>query len=135
MQRDGALAIAIGRSHALAVSRAARPFSPVERDLLEHLAAQAAVSLENLRLEELMRRTSAELRAILEGVADAVAAEDPKAIWSTSTRPRSGCWAGRTSSARGSGSPPTCCRGGVCSRARRPIRWSFATRASRAGRA
>jgi serine phosphatase RsbU (regulator of sigma subunit) len=52
-------------------------FSPVERDLLEHLAAQAAVSLENLRLEELMRRTSAELRAILEGVADAVAAEDP----------------------------------------------------------
>ena len=35
------------------------------------------MSLENLRLEELMRRTSAELRAILEGVADAVAAEDP----------------------------------------------------------
>ena len=53
------------------------PFSAVERDLLEHLAAQAAVSLENLRLEELMRRTEAELRAILEGVADAVAAEDP----------------------------------------------------------
>ena len=61
----------------LAVARAARPFDAVERDLLEHLAAQAAVSLENLRLEELMRRTEAELRAILEGVADAVAAEDP----------------------------------------------------------
>ena len=61
----------------LAVARAAAPFSAVERDLLEHLAAQAAVTLENLRLEELMRRTEAELRAILEGVADAVAAEDP----------------------------------------------------------
>ena len=36
------------------------------------------MTLENLRLEELMRRTSAELRAILEGVADAVAAEDPE---------------------------------------------------------
>jgi serine phosphatase RsbU (regulator of sigma subunit)/PAS domain-containing protein len=75
--QQGALAIAVGRSHLLAVARAATPFSPVERDLLEHLAAQAAVSLENLRLEGLMRRTSAELRAILEGVADAVAAEDP----------------------------------------------------------
>jgi PAS domain-containing protein len=77
VQRDGALAIGVGRGHVLAVARSSRPFSPVERDLLEHLAAQAAVSLENLRLEELMRRTSAELRAILEGVADAVAAEDP----------------------------------------------------------
>ncbi|HEY6890239.1 MAG TPA: SpoIIE family protein phosphatase, partial [Solirubrobacter sp.] len=76
--RDGALAIAVGLSHVLAVARPGTPFSPVERDLLEHLAAQAAVSLENLRLEELMRRTSAELRAILEGVADAVAAEDPE---------------------------------------------------------
>ena len=74
---DGALAIGVGHSHVLAVARAARPFYAVERDLLEHLAAQAAVSLENLRLEELMRRTEAELRAILEGVADAVAAEDP----------------------------------------------------------
>ena len=74
---DGALAIAVGLSHVLAVARPAKDFSSVERDLLEHLAAQAAVSLENLRLEELMRRTSAELRAILEGVADAVAAEDP----------------------------------------------------------
>ncbi len=61
----------------LAVARSGRRFDAVERDLLEHLAAQAAVSLENLRLEELMRRKEAELRAILEGVADAVAAEDP----------------------------------------------------------
>ena len=74
---DGALAIAVGHSHVLSVARSGAPFSPVERDLLEHLAAQAAVSLENLRLEELMRRTEAELRAILEGVADAVAAEGP----------------------------------------------------------
>ena len=74
---DGALAIAVGHSHVLSVARSGAPFSAVERDLLEHLAAQAAVSLENLRLEELMRRTEAELRAILEGVADAVAAEDP----------------------------------------------------------
>ncbi len=76
-QRNGALAIAVGHSHVLAVARAGAPFSPVERDLLEHLAAQAAVALENLLLEDLMRRTSAELRVILEGVTEAVAAEDP----------------------------------------------------------
>ena len=35
------------------------------------------MTLENLRLEELMRRKEAELRAILEGVADGIAAEDP----------------------------------------------------------
>ncbi|HEX6026332.1 MAG TPA: SpoIIE family protein phosphatase [Solirubrobacter sp.] len=75
---DGALAVGVGHSHVLAVLRAGRRFDAVERDLLEHLAAQAAVSLENLHLEELMRRTEAELRAILEGVADAVAAEDPE---------------------------------------------------------
>ena len=62
----------------LAVLRAGASFSAVERDLLEHLAAQAAVALENLLLEDLMRRTSAELRVILEGVAEAVAAEDPE---------------------------------------------------------
>ena len=73
----------------LAVARERAPFSPVERDLIEHLAAQAAVSLENLRLGELMRRTEAELRAILEGVADAVVAEDPAGPdSSTATRPR-----------------------------------------------
>ena len=73
-----ALAIGVGHSHVLAVMRAESPFSAVERDLLEHLAAQAAVTLENLRLEELMRRKEAELRAILEGVADGIAAEDPE---------------------------------------------------------
>ncbi|MDA0179497.1 SpoIIE family protein phosphatase [Solirubrobacter phytolaccae] len=72
-----ALAIGVGHSHVLAVMREGSPFSAVERDLLEHLAAQAAVTLENLRLEELMRRKEAELRAILEGVADAIAAEGP----------------------------------------------------------
>jgi PAS domain-containing protein len=71
-----ALAIGVGHNHVLAVLRAASPFSTVERDLLEHLAAQAAVTLENLRLEELMRRKEAELRTILEGVTDAIAAED-----------------------------------------------------------
>ncbi len=76
--QDNALAIGVGHSHVLAVTRAARTFDAVERDLLEHLAAQAAVSLENLHLEVLMRRSEAELRAILEGVADAVAAEDPE---------------------------------------------------------
>jgi serine phosphatase RsbU (regulator of sigma subunit) len=55
--RGPALAIGIGHSHALAVVREA-PFDTVERDLLEHLAAQAAVSLENLRLEELMWRSA-----------------------------------------------------------------------------
>ncbi len=72
-----ALAIGVGHDHVLAVMRSAAPFSAVERDLLEHLAAQAAVTLENLRLEELMRRKEAELRTILEGVTDAIAAEDP----------------------------------------------------------
>jgi PAS domain S-box-containing protein len=60
----------------LAVARAGNPFSPAERELLDHLAAQAAVSLENLRLHEGMRKVGAELRAILAGVADAVTAED-----------------------------------------------------------
>src|SRR4051794_16769473 len=72
-----ALALALGSEHVLSVARESAPFSPVERDLIEHLSAQAAVSLENLRLSELMRHTEAELRAILEGVADAVVAEDP----------------------------------------------------------
>jgi GAF domain-containing protein len=60
----------------LTVARAGPAFSPAERDLLEHLAAQATVSLENLRLQELMHKTEQELRAILEGVADGVTAED-----------------------------------------------------------
>jgi PAS domain-containing protein len=77
LQRGPALALAVGSRHVLAVARMAAHFSPVERDLIEQLAAQAAVALENLYLGELMRHTEAELRAILEGVADAVVAEDP----------------------------------------------------------
>jgi PAS domain S-box-containing protein len=65
-----------GRRDLLAVARAGPAFSPAERELLEHLAAQATVSLENLRLQELMHKTEQELRAILEGVADGVTAED-----------------------------------------------------------
>jgi PAS domain S-box-containing protein len=61
----------------LTVGRAGGAFSIQERELLEHLAVQAAVSLENLRLHELMRKTEAEVRAILEGVADSVFAENP----------------------------------------------------------
>jgi PAS domain-containing protein len=76
-QQGSALALAVGSRHVLSIAREHAPFSPVERDLIEHLAAQAAVSLENLYLGELMRHTEAELRAILEGVADAVVAEDP----------------------------------------------------------
>ncbi len=77
-----ALAVLVGPSgshalrHRLTVARQGPAFSSVERELLEHLAAQAAVSLENLHLHELMRETEADLRAILEGVADAVTAED-----------------------------------------------------------
>jgi PAS domain-containing protein len=76
-QQGPALALAVGSRHVLSVARESEPFSPVERDLIEHLCAQAAVSLENLYLGELMRHTEAELRAILEGVADAVVVEDP----------------------------------------------------------
>jgi PAS domain S-box-containing protein len=61
----------------LTVGRVGAGFSRAERELLEHLAAQAAVSLENLRLHELMRKTEEELLAILEGVADAVTVEEP----------------------------------------------------------
>jgi PAS domain S-box-containing protein len=77
-----ALAIPLGARHpdrgeCLTVGRVGAPFTPAERELLEHLAAQAAVSLENLRLQALMSRTQEELRAILEGVADGVTAQDP----------------------------------------------------------
>src|SRR4051812_48148979 len=65
------------RNGFLTLSRTGTPFSAAERELLEHLVAQAAVSLENLRLQELMRKVEEELRTILEGVADGVTAEDP----------------------------------------------------------
>jgi PAS domain S-box-containing protein len=61
----------------LTLARAGEPFSPAERELLAHLAAQAAVQFENLHLRDLMREAEEELRAILEGVADGVTAEDP----------------------------------------------------------
>jgi PAS domain S-box-containing protein len=74
-----ALAIPLGScprsGECLTIGRLGGPYSAAERELLEHLAAQAAVSLENLRLRELMRKTEEELRAILEGVADGVTAE------------------------------------------------------------
>jgi PAS domain S-box-containing protein len=65
-----------GQLECLTVGRFGQPFSPAERELLEHLAAQTAVALENVRLRDLMRKTEEELRTILEGVADAVTAED-----------------------------------------------------------
>ncbi len=114
--------------------RAAAPFSAVERDLLEHLAAQAAVTLENLRLEELMRRKEAELRAILEGVADAIAAEDPDGRL-VFVNARRGAPAQRraTASAPRSASPPRCSPAATCSRASSPSRsWSSTRTAGRA---
>jgi PAS domain S-box-containing protein len=75
----GALAVPLGardQGRVLAVARAGAPFTVAERQLLAQLAAQAAASLENLRLHELMRETEAQLRAILEGVADSVVVED-----------------------------------------------------------
>ena len=61
----------------LAIARQGAAFSPVERELVEELAAHMALALENRRLGELMRQTDDELRGILEGVADAVVVEDP----------------------------------------------------------
>lgn len=72
----GTLSLALGSEHVLTLVREGAPFSPVERELVEHLAAQSELALENLELGELMRRTEAELRAILEAVADAVVVED-----------------------------------------------------------
>lgn len=64
------------RGESLTIGRVGAPFSAAERELLEHLTAQAAVSLENVRLQTLMAETQEDLRAILEGVADGVTAED-----------------------------------------------------------
>jgi diguanylate cyclase (GGDEF)-like protein len=44
------------RADVLTVARHGDPFSSAELDLLEHLAAQAAVSLENIDLHELVQR-------------------------------------------------------------------------------
>jgi PAS domain S-box-containing protein len=74
---DGALSVPLpGQRERLTVERAARPFDADERELLERLAAQAAASLENLELHELMRKSEAEHRAVLEGVSEAIFAED-----------------------------------------------------------
>jgi PAS domain S-box-containing protein len=72
-----ALAVPVAEQASLSVGRVGGGFSRSERELLEHLAAQAAVSLENLHLHELMRKTEQELVAILEGVADAITVEEP----------------------------------------------------------
>jgi PAS domain-containing protein len=71
-----AAALAVGVDHVVAVARTGRSFSPVECELIEHLAAQAALALENLRLSELISQAEGELRAILESVAEAVVVED-----------------------------------------------------------
>jgi anti-anti-sigma regulatory factor len=48
----------------LTVARAGPRFSPVEAELLEHLAAQIGVSLENLRLRELERAAAEAVREL-----------------------------------------------------------------------
>ena len=72
-----ALALSLSSGHVLAIARQGAAFSPVERELVEELAAHMALALENRRLGELTRQTDDELRGILEGVADAVVVEDP----------------------------------------------------------
>ena len=72
-----AVAQALDPDHVVAVARTEQPFSEVERELLEHIAAQAALALENQRLGELMHQSEEELRAILEGLAEAVVVEEP----------------------------------------------------------
>ena len=71
-----AVAQALDADHVVAVARSERPFSAVERELLEHVGAQAALALENQRLGELMHRSEDELRAILDGLAEAVVVEE-----------------------------------------------------------
>ncbi len=58
-----AVATALGAG-VLAVARAARSFSAAEVEVLEHLAAQAAVSLENLRLHEAERAAADAIREL-----------------------------------------------------------------------
>jgi PAS domain-containing protein len=72
-----AVAHTLDTDRVVAIARAGRPFSAVERDLVEHVAAQAGLAMENQRLGELMHRSEVELRAILDGLAEAVVVEDP----------------------------------------------------------
>ena len=129
----------------LTVGRVGRAFSPAERELLEHLAAQAAVSLENMRLQGLMRKTEDELRAILRGVPDAVTAEDASgslvyvnaaaiemlgsAIGMTRCACRSTNWCRFCGSRTNTAAQcrwSVCPAGGRC-KARSPSRWCFGT--------
>jgi serine phosphatase RsbU (regulator of sigma subunit)/PAS domain-containing protein len=71
-----AMALALGPDYRLAVAREGAAFSSVERELVKHLAAQSELALESLRFSELIRRTEAELRVILDGIADPVIVED-----------------------------------------------------------
>ncbi len=73
-----AVAQALDTDRVVAIARAGPPFSAVERDLVEHVAAQAGLAMENQRLSELMHRSEVELRAILDGLAEAVVVEDPE---------------------------------------------------------
>lgn len=60
-----ALAIALGsRGDVLTVARTGRPFAAEEAELLEHLAAQAAVSLENLYLHEAEQAAAEAIREL-----------------------------------------------------------------------
>ena len=59
-----ALAVPLVSGDQLIVARAGAPFSQVEADLLEHLAAQVGVSLENLRLRELERAAAEAVREL-----------------------------------------------------------------------
>jgi anti-anti-sigma factor len=61
---DAALAIPLASADLLVVARAGPPFSPAETDLLEDLAAQIAVSLDNLRLRELERAAAEAVREL-----------------------------------------------------------------------
>jgi anti-anti-sigma factor len=59
-----ALAFSLASGETLAVARAGMPFSDVEAQLLEDLAAQIAVSLDNLRLRELERVAAEAVREL-----------------------------------------------------------------------
>jgi anti-anti-sigma factor len=59
-----ALAIALVSGELLTVARSGAPFSPAETDLLENLAVQIGVSLDNLRLRELERAAAEAVREL-----------------------------------------------------------------------
>jgi serine phosphatase RsbU (regulator of sigma subunit)/PAS domain-containing protein len=65
-----------GDARQLVAVRAGRPFDDGERELLGQLATQVSASLENLGLHEVVRAREAEQRAVLEGVSEAIFAEN-----------------------------------------------------------